>query len=56
MTRSLCKLAEDLHRVEEALAEFRRGIDRVEYNLILIEATNQVIRDGHSLIGNGHLQ
>ena len=56
MTNSLRKLTEDLHRIAEKLAEFQRGLDRIDYNLILIQATNQAISDSHSPTRNGHLQ
>ena len=56
MTQALKKLAEDLNRVTEALAEFNRGIDRVEANLALVEATNKAVLSGHVIKSNGHLQ
>jgi hypothetical protein len=56
MTKSTRTMAEDLQRLAEALAEFQRAVDRVEHNLILIQATNQMLRDSHSPVRNGHLQ
>jgi exopolyphosphatase/pppGpp-phosphohydrolase len=47
---------DELQRLTEALAEFKRRLDQVDYNLTLIEATNAAWRGDNLPIKNGHLQ
>lgn len=56
MTTATKKFVEDLRQLADKLAEITRGIDRLDRNPILIQATSNAVGAGRSPVRNGHIK
>jgi hypothetical protein len=52
----LPKLADELRKVEDQMAEIMRGLAKIDANLRLIQATNDSWRAGNRPLSNGYLK